>query len=591
MQDYLEDLRAFVAQRLTIDGEAVEFQLEVPPRPEMGDYALPAFPLAKVLRRAPQQIAADYAESWAADPELPSFVQRIEALGPYVNFFLDPVRYAKDVLGDILRNGASFGASEEGDDETILVEYSSPNIAKPFHVGHAFSTLIGASIARIYDFLGYDVQRINHLGDYGTQFGKLIVAYRNWGDQEALKEDPIPELLRVYVKFHEEAKENESLEDEARQAFVRLEQGEAEENALWKEFRDLSIESFNKVYDRLGISFDSWKGESFYSDKLASVVELLDEKGILEDSEGAKVVRLDEENLPPCIVVKSDGSSIYATRDLAAAIYRWDTYKFAQNIYVVGNPQALHFQQVYAVLRKAGFEFADRCKHVGFGLVKFPDRVIATRTGDVVHLSDLLEQSVAKAREIIMANAETRGEAFSEQDLDEVSEKVGIGAVVYLFHKSGRERDIIFRWEEMLDFDGDTGPYLQYTYARCNSMLRKAEEQGLEVIGSDVESLDVESLEGLAYERLTEDDVLPLLKLMAGFPQAVQEAAETYEPFMVGRQVSEIAREFNRYYNAYPILRDEDPERRAAKLALCRAVLTVMGTGLSLIGIQPTERI
>lgn len=581
MQDYLKSLRSFVAQRLMIDGEAVDFQLEIPPRPEMGDYALPAFPLAKVLRKAPQQIAADFAQTWADDEDLPTFVQRVEALGPYVNFFLDPARYAKDVLGEILQKGERFGSSEEGDQQTILVEYSSPNIAKPFHVGHAFSTLIGASIARIYDFLGYDVERLNHLGDYGTQFGKLIVAYKNWGDEAALKEDPIPELLRVYVKFHEEAEENEALEDEARQAFVRLEQGEPEEMALWKEFRDLSIESFNKVYDRLGITFDSWKGESFYSDKMGSVIELLEEKGILEESEGAKVVRLDEENLPPCIVVKSDGSSIYATRDLAAAIYRWNTYEFAQNVYVVGNPQALHFQQVFAVLKRAGFDFADRCEHVGFGLVKFSDRIIATRTGDVVHLADLLDQSVAKAREIIAANAETRGEEFSETELDEVSEKVGIGAVVYLFHKSGRERDIIFSWEDMLDFDGDTGPYLQYTYARCNSMLRKAEEQGLEVA----------ALEDLAYDRLTEDDVLPLLKLLAGFPEAVREAAETYEPFMVGRQVSEIAREFNRYYNAYPILRDEDADRRATKLALCRAVLTVMGAGLNLIGIQPTERI
>lgn len=581
MQDYLEDLRSFVAKRLEIDGEVVDFQLEVPPRPEMGDYALPAFPLAKILRKAPQQIAADFAATWAEDEELPSFIRRVEALGPYVNFFLDPVRYTTDVLSDILEKGESYGAGEGLSDQTVLVEYSSPNIAKPFHVGHAFSTLIGASIARIYDFLGYDVQRLNHLGDYGTQFGKLIVAYRMWGDGEALKADPIPELLRVYVKFHEEAEENESLEDEARRAFVRLEQGEEEETALWKDFRDLSIESFNKVYDRLGVTFDSWKGESYYSDKMGAVIELLNEKGILEDSEGAKVVRLDDENLPPCIVVKSDGSSIYATRDLAAAIYRWNTYEFARNIYVVGNPQALHFQQVFAVLKRAGFDFADRCKHVGFGLVKFPDRVIATRTGDVVHLSDLLEQSVAKAREIIEANAETRGDVFSETELDEVSEKVGIGAVVYLFHKSGRERDIIFRWEDMLDFDGDTGPYLQYTYARCNSMLRKAEEQGLEKMKA----------EDLAYERLVEDDVLPLLKLLAKFPEAVKEAAETYEPFMIGRQVSEIAREFNRYYNAYPILRDEDPARRAAKLALCRAVLTVMGIGLNLIGIQPTERI
>lgn len=581
MQNYLEDLRSFVAQRLTTDGQVVDFQLEIPPRPEMGDYALPAFPLAKVMRRAPQQIAADFAQAWADDADLPSFIERVEALGPYVNFFLNPVQYTKDILGDILRQGQDFGTCEDGAGKTILVEYSSPNIAKPFHVGHAFSTLIGASVARIYDSLGYDVQRINHLGDYGTQFGKLIVAYKKWGDEAALKKAPIPELLRVYVKFHEEAAENEHLEDEARQAFVRLEQGEAEETALWKEFRDLSIESFNLVYDRLGITFDSWKGESFYSDKMGAVIELLDEKGILEDSEGAKVVRLDEENLPPCIVVKSDGSSIYATRDLTAAIYRWNTYEFAQNIYVVGNPQTLHFQQVFAVLKKAGFEFADRCKHVGFGLVKFPDRIIATRTGDVVHLADLLEQSIAKAREIIVANAETRGDAFSETELDDVSEKVGIGAVVYLFHKSGRERDIIFRWEDMLDFDGDTGPYLQYTYARCNSMLRKAEEQGLEKT----------SIEDLAYERLAEDDVLPLMKLLAEYPQAVKEAAETYEPFMVGRQVSEIAREFNRYYNAYPILRDEDGERRAAKLALCRAVLTVMGSGLNLIGIQPTERI
>ena len=474
--DYKLVLAKNIAKVTELPEEQVLKLIEIPPQRDLGDYAFPCFVLAKTLHKAPQMISSDLA---GEDILRNDGMFEVKNAGPYLNFYIDRSRYASDMISAINEAGDKFGASSEGQGQNIIIEFSSPNIAKPFHVGHAFTTILGNSLSRIYDRLGYNVIRMNHLGDYGTQFGKLITAYRLWGDEEALDKDPITELLRIYVKFHEEAKKDDSLNDTARENFKKLEDGCPEETALWQRFRDLSLVVFNKLYDRMGVAFDNYNGESFYSDRIPAVVDMLKKKDLLVESEGAQVVMLDEYNLPPCIILKSDGTTIYASRDLAAVLYRKETYNFNKNIYVVGTPQALHFRQVFSVLKKAGYDFADDCVHVGFGLVKFKDMVFSTREGNIVLLEDLLAAAVAKTSEVIRENAASRGQDMSEEEIADIAEKVGIGAVIYTYVKSGREKDIVFSWEEMLNFNGNSAPYLMYTYARIRSIMRKAAEAGI----------------------------------------------------------------------------------------------------------------
>ncbi|HBP37680.1 MAG TPA: arginine--tRNA ligase, partial [Clostridiales bacterium] len=435
----------WLAEQTGIAAEQIDGWMEIPPQANLGDFAFPCFQLARSLRQAPGKIAERLAEQAAGNLAV---IDRVEAVGGYLNFFLNRSGYIAGVVTDILAAGERLGASDAGKGQPVIIEYSSPNIAKPFHLGHAFTTILGQALYRLYDRLGYQVCRMNHLGDYGTQFGKLIVAYRLWGDEEALQQSPIRELLRIYVRFHEEAAKEPELDRQAREAFRRLEAGEPEEKALWQRFRDLSLIEFSAVYKRLGIEFDNYNGESFYSDQIPAVVAMLKGKGLLEESEGAQVVKLDEYDLPPCIILKSDGTTIYASRDLASVLYRIAEWHFHKNIYVVGTPQALHFRQVFAVLEKAGVPEAAHCVHVGFGLVKFPDRKFATRSGDVIFLSDLLNESVDKTLEIIRQNAEIRQTGMGEAEMRQVAEKIGLGAVVYTFLKNSRERDITFSWEE-----------------------------------------------------------------------------------------------------------------------------------------------
>ena len=552
-------------------------KIEIPPQRELGDYAFPCFVLSKSLRKAPHQIAGDL----AANPILQApFLEKVQQVGGYVNFFIKKGEYVKEVLSEVLFEGEQYARSSEGEGKTVLVEFSSPNIAKPFHVGHAFTTVLGHSISRIYEKLGYPVVRMNHLGDYGTQFGKLITAFRLWGDVDALHEAPIKELLRIYVKFHDEEKKNPDLTLRARENFRLLESGNEAEVNLWNEFRELSLKEFALIYDRLGVRFDNYNGESYYSDKIPAVVDMLNEKGLLIESEGAKVVMLDEYKLPPCIILKSDGTTIYASRDIAAALYRYDTYHFHKNIYVVGTPQALHFRQVFSVLDKAGYTFSKDCVHVGFGLVKFADMKFSTREGNIIVLDDLLKESVAKTYDIIKANAELRNTGMSESEIREISEKVGIGAVIYTFVKSGRERDIVFSWDEMLDFEGDTAPYLIYTYARSRSILRKAAEQGIFPAPPESESLLL----------LSTEEEFAVTRLIAEMPDAIKRAAQSYEPFMIARQTSQIARAFNRFYNNTSILNGTDLHEKEARLALCSAVCTSIAIGTNLLGIDVVER-
>ena len=545
--------------------------LETPPDRKMGDLAFPCFKLARTLRKAPPAIAAEL-KAGLEEKGLPEIIDRVENTGGYLNFFLDRGSIALSVTDAVLTEGEAYGRSDEGAGKTVLVEFSSPNIAKPFHIGHLVSTALGSSIQRIYDFLGYRTVKINHLGDWGTQFGKLISAYKRWGDEATVQADPINELLKLYVRFHSEAEEHPELEDEARAYFHALEQGDPEVTKLWKLFVDASLKEFNRMYKLLDISFDSYAGESFYSDKMPEVVEIMREKGILEESDGAQVVGFEDESMPPCIILKSDGSTIYATRDIAAVLYRKRHYDFYKNIYVVGTPQALHFKQVFGCIEKMGFDFAKDCVHVGFGYVRFPDKAMSTRHGDVVLLEDVLNEAVAKTREIIAGSSTSK----EVDESDNVAEKIGIGAVLYAFLKNSRERDIIFTWEDMLDFEGESGPYVQYAYARGKSVLRKAQELGIDYMSGDC-------------SLLTSDEEYSLILMIEKLQDAVRDAANRYEPCVVTRYVTDLAQEFNKFYNTCAIMKAEGP-LRSARLKLTECACTCLKTGLRLIGVQVVEK-
>ena len=419
--DYKKIVATRLKENIDLDLDKIESLIEIPPKSDMGDFAFPCFQLAKVMKKAPNMIAKDIADVINKDG-----FEKVESLGPYINFFMDKVKFSESIVNEILSEKDSYGSSKIGDGRRYLVEYSSPNIAKPFHVGHLFTTAIGNALYKMLKFEGYDTVRINHLGDWGTQFGKLISAYKRWGNEEAIEKSPITELLRIYVKFHDEAEKNPSLEDEGRMYFKKLEEGDNEAVELWKRFKDLSLKEFNNIYSILGVDFDSWAGESFYNDKMDIVVKELEEKNVLTDSNGAKVVMLDEYNMPPCIVVKSDGASIYATRDLAAAMYRKKHYNFDKCIYVVGKDQILHFKQVFKTLELAGHTWAKDCVHIPFGLVKFADRKLSTRKGNVVLLEELLKEAVAKTLETI----NVKNPELKEKEM--VAKEIGIGAVLFL---------------------------------------------------------------------------------------------------------------------------------------------------------------
>ncbi|MCT8977675.1 arginine--tRNA ligase [Clostridium sp. CX1] len=561
--DYKKLVAERIKENVDLELDTIEKLIEIPPKAEMGDYAFPCFQLSKALRKAPNMIS----EELKGKINKEGF-EKVENLGPYLNFFVDKTDFTKNTIEKVLAEGDSYGSSNIGTGKNICVEYSSPNIAKPFHVGHLFTTVIGKSLYQILSSQGYNCVRINHLGDWGTQFGKLISAYKRWGNEEALEKDPIKELLRIYVKFHDEAEKDSALEDEGRMYFKNLEEGKEEEVALWQRFKDLSLKEFKKVYDTLGVEFDSYAGESFYSDKMDEVVEEIDSKGLLVESNGAKVVMLDEYNMPPCIVKKADGATIYATRDLAAAMYRKKTYDFDKSIYVVGTDQSLHFKQVFTTIKLMGHEWADSCKHIPFGLVRFADKKLSTRKGDVIFLEDLLNESIEKTLQVINEKNPNL------EDKEEVAKKVGIGAIVFTYLKNSREKDIVFDWNEMLSFDGETGPYVQYSYARGKSILRKAGEVSGEV----------------DYSKLNSKEEFELAKSLDGFNKAVLNAIERLEPFVVTRYIIEVAKGFNKFYNACSIMNAEDEEIKKARLKLVEAVCQVLKNGLKLIGLETVEK-
>lgn len=552
-----------------LTAEELQNMIEVPSDSKMGDYAFPCFKLAKVLRKAPPMIAKGIAEKISDDPVF----EKVEQVNAYVNMFLSRDVYVKDTISEVIAKGSDYGRSDEGKGKTVIVEYSSPNIAKPFHIGHIRSTVIGNSIYKIYDFLGYDTIRINHLGDYGTQFGKMICAYRRWGNKEDVINEPIKTLLSYYTKFHVEAEKDPSLDQEARDIFAKLEKGEPEEVELWQWFRDESLKEFTRVYKMLGIEFDSYAGESFYSDKMPRFVQELKDANLLEESEGAQIVNLEEYGMSPALITKSDGSTLYITRDIAAAVYRKETYDFYKNIYVVASQQNLHFQQWIQIVELLGYDWARDCVHVPFGLVSLEDGTMSTRQGRVVFLEDVLNRAVEQTREII------KEKNVNTDSIDETAHMVGIGAVMFQELSNNRIKDYVFSWDKVLNFEGETGPYVQYTHARAASVLRKAGQD----IAAKAASADIDT----SY--ITGDSAYELTRLIYAFPAVVTEAGEKYEPSIVTRHIVDIAQAFNRFYHDEHVLVDNEAEK-TAKVALVMAAKNTIKNGLGLLGIQAPEK-
>ncbi|MGI6211657.1 MAG: arginine--tRNA ligase [Anaerovoracaceae bacterium] len=572
----MENFKKLIAERISAEVEGLETKdieeiIEVPQDESMGDYAFPCFRLAKILRKSPPLIAQDLAGKIADDP----MFEKVEPVKAYVNMFLSKEQVARPTLGQAF-DADHYGETDLGQGRTVIVEFSSPNIAKPFHIGHIRSTVIGNSIYKIYDALGYKVIRMNHLGDYGTQFGKMITAYRHWGNEEDVRREPIKTLLSYYTKFHVEAEEHPELDEEARKAFYNLEHGEKEETELWKWFRDESLREFSRVYDMLGISFDVYDGESFFSDKMQRFIDELKDKGLLQISEGAGIVDLSEFDLPPALITKSDGSSLYCTRDIATAVYRKEHYDFYKNIYVVASQQNLYFKQLKCVLKLLGYDWADDCIHVPFGMVSLEEGTMSTREGRVVFLEDVLKKAIAKTAEIIRE----KNPDASDEFIDSVSQDVGVGAVMFNELSNNKIKDYVFKWDQVLNFDGETGPYVQYTHARCSSVLRKA---------GDATVRAAQDLDKLNLSYLTTESAYKLIKLIYAFPQAVIDAGERYEPSIITRHIVDIAQAYNKFYHDEHIL-VENEEEKNAKVALTIAAKNTIARGLSLLGIKAPER-
>jgi len=564
MIDFKKEIAEILKTQVDMSLNELLEMIEMPPNSQMGDFAFPCFKLSKIFRKAPNVIAQELAQSTNTS----DLFEKVENVAGYVNFFIRKRVFAESIIQEVMNKKEKFGASNLGQGKKVIVEFSSPNIAKPFHIGHIRSTVIGNSIHKIYDFLGYDTITINHLGDYGTQFGKLIVAFKNWGDEKEVEADPIPSLLKLYIKFHEEVEKNPALEDEGRLWFKKLEDGDTEALRLWQWFRDVSLKEFGRVYGMLGISFDSYAGESFYSDKMPRVLNMMEEKNLLKESNGADIVDLEPHGLPPALIRKSDGSTLYITRDITAAIYRKDHYDFYKNIYVVASQQNLHFQQWMKIVELMGNEWADQCVHIPFGLVSLEEGTMSTRKGRVVFLEDVLTRAIETTKEII------KQKNTGLENIEEVAQQVGIGAVVFQELSNNRIKDYVFSWDRTLNFDGETGPYVQYTHARACSILRKAEV-----------SLDDE----IDYSLLDSVDAMDLVRIIQQFPKVVEEAGRKYEPSIVTRFIVDVAQAFNKFYHDTPIIVKEK-EIQKARISLVFAAKQTINNGLKLLGVAAPER-
>ena len=545
----------------SLDQDAILNLLEQPKSSDLGDIAFPAFSLAKVERKAPQAIAADIAEKIDQ-----SAFEKVVATGPYVNFFLDKSKISDQVIKSVIEAGVDYGQQDEGHGENITIDLSSPNIAKPFSVGHLRSTVIGDALSNIFRKMGYNTIKINHLGDWGKQFGLLMVAYKKWGSKEAVEANPIDELLKLYVRINAEIENDPALDDEGRLWFKKLEDGDPEATELWQWFRDESLVEFNRIYKLLGVEFDSLNGEAFYNDKMDEAVQILEEKGLLKESKGASIVELDDVNLPPAMIKKSDGATLYITRDIATAIYRARTYNFVKNIYVVGQEQSNHFRQLKAVLKKMGFEWSDDMIHVDFGLVTKNRQKLSTRKGNIILLEPTLQEAISRAK----AQIEEKNPELENKE--EVAHAVGVGAVKFYDLKTDRRNGYDFDLEAMVSFEGETGPYVQYAYARIQSILRKA---------NFTPSAD-------ATYSLSDPESWEIIKLLQDFSRVVKRAAENYDPSLIAKYAINLAQAFNKYY-AHTRILDESPERES-RLALSYSTAVVLKEALRLLGVDAPEK-
>lgn len=545
--------------------------METPPDVSMGDFALPCFAFAKMFRKNPKLIAEEVAEGLMVQA-MALGIEKVEAVNGYCNIFLNRAAYVKQCL--TMANQSNHGVTQPGVGKTICMDYSSPNIAKNFHVGHLRTTVIGNSLYKIYEKLGYKVVRINHLGDWGTQFGKLIVAYKKWSSKEAVEEKGIEELMRIYVKFGNEAKQDETLMEEARSWFVKMEQNEEEALSIWNWFKDISLVEFERVYKLLGISFDSYTGESFYREKVPALVEELKEKNLLSESQGANIIDLSAYDMPPCLITKSDGGSIYHSRDIAAVLYRKQLYDFEKCLYVTGLEQTLHFKQVFTAVKLMGNAWAEGALiHVPYGLVSLAGAKLSSRSGNIIYAEDILKEAMDRA----MAAIESKNPGL--QNKEETAKQVGVGAVIFHDLFNQRIKNVDFNWEDVLSFEGTTGPYVQYTYARAKSILRKS--------GMPYDTALTGTYK-ISYEHLTDEAGYALVKALAGYEVAVLQAAERYEPSVVARYIISVAGAFNKFYHECPILNASEEEKQA-RLVLVDVVQKVLKEACGLLGMECPE--
>ena len=567
LRDFKQIIAKQISKTIDINEEELESYIETPKDSKNGDYAFPCFRLAKELRKAPPAIANEIKEKIEAVEE----IEKIEVAGGYLNFFINKSILTKEVLEEISK-AEQYGKSEIGKEKNIVIDYSAPNIAKPFHIGHLRSTVIGGALYNIYKYLGYNVTGVNHLGDYGTQFGKLIEGYKMWGKEYDIEKDPINELTKIYIRINEACKNDEQILENCRNNFKKLEDGDSYCVEIWKKFRELSLQEFQKVYDLLGSKFDSWNGESFYSDKMPEVIEILEKTGKLIESQGAKIINLEDKGInTPCIIEKSNGSTTYATRDLAAILYRARTYDFDKALYVTSYEQVLHFKQVFEVAKLLGLDekYTKGLEHVSFGMVLLPEGKMSTREGNIIKLEDLLNEAISRAQEIIeQKNPEL-------ENKEEVAKKVGIGAVIFNDMSASRIKDEVFDWNTILNFQGETGPYVQYTYVRTKSVLEKAGY--------------LPKIEEVKVENLADEYSLAILKLIYNFEDVLIQVTDKNEPSILARYLIDLAKAYSSFYNENKII-VEDKDIQNARVYLTYAVSEVLKQGANLLGIQTPEK-
>ena len=549
--------------------EEIESKIEKPKDKKNGDFAYPCFNLSKVLRNSPINIANDLQSKIILNNSL----SKVEALNGFLNFYLNSENIVNDVLTEIVNKGQNYGKSEEGKGINIIVEYSSPNIAKPFHLGHFRNTVLGKALYDLYEELGYNVIGINHLGDWGRQFGILIEGYRRFKDEYNLEENPLQALSDIYTRINQLAKQDESIIDIARENFKKLENGDEELLKLWKSFREISLKEYNRIYEILGSKFDSFNGEAFYNDKMQEVIDILDKKGVLKDSQGAKIVEVGD-NMPPCIILKSDGTTIYATRDLAAILYRARTYDFTKCIYITATEQILHFKQVFEAAKYLVDEkYQKGLVHVSYGMIRLKTGKMSTREGNVVYINDLIEEAIKKSKDIIL------NKNPNIENIDTVSKQIGVGALIFNYLKSGKNKDIIFDIDETLRFDGETGPYVQYTYVRTKSILEK--------VGFNIEEIDISKIDLSVLNTVQE---VELIKSLEKFKSIIQKAANDYEPSVLARYLIDVATLFSRFYNECSVANVEDENLKLARCILVYSTSIVIKKGLGILGIDCPEK-